>query len=77
MPITNQALKRLFAIARDYRYSYDDIKEYIRFAFGLDSTKNLNSYQYDQVIGGLRDGAFGQLLVNYKEKANAEQTAKT
>ncbi len=46
---TEPQLKRLFAICKKHEWSHEQLKEYIKQAFAIDSTKDLTRDQYNNI----------------------------
>lgn len=51
--MSEAARKRLFAVADDYGWSHDAIKDFIK-RWGLESTKQLSSTQYDELLKAIK-----------------------
>lgn len=54
--VTEPQIKRLFAIANKFGWSSDKIKETMKLRYQVESTKELNKFNYDHLIG-LIDGS--------------------
>lgn len=51
--VTEAQIKRLFAIANKYSWSADRIKEYMKFHYKTEHTKDLTKQNYDLLIGAI------------------------
>lgn len=75
-PADNAQRRALFACARDYGYNHDDIKDYIKAAWDLESTKLLTRYQFQELFNSFRESTFGTLIMNYRN-LRSESKKKT
>jgi hypothetical protein len=51
--VSEAQIKRLFAIANKHSWSQDRIKEYMKFKYQTESTKDLTKQNYDLLIGAI------------------------
>lgn len=49
--ITEPQIKRLFAKAKEHKWSQDKVKETMKVRYGTESTKDLTKFNYDHLIG--------------------------
>jgi len=54
--VTEAQVKRLFAIANAHKWSNDRVKETMKLRYGIESTKELNKFNYDHLIGLIEKG---------------------
>lgn len=48
--VTEAQVKRLFAIAKKHNWSNDKVKEFMKVRYQIESTKDLNRFNYDHLV---------------------------
>ena len=66
--ITPDQVKRLYTIATKHGYDKENIKGRIKKKFDLDSSKDLNAEQYDEIIAEIeKEPLIGEVVEEVKE----------
>ena len=68
--ITDPQLKRLYAISKKHNWSEDDIKDYIKTEFDIDSKKDLLKSQYDKLIAAMENENLGEVKAVTKQEVD-------
>jgi hypothetical protein len=55
--VSEAQLKRLFAIVKHSDWSNSDVSAYIKLKFGIESSKELNQVQYEQLVNDIEKGS--------------------
>jgi hypothetical protein len=73
--VTEPMRKRLYALCRDCRLSYEAVKSYMVTVVGCPSSKSLTVRQYHQLVGALEDGQVAAWLERQAIQAEQEAAA--
>lgn len=60
--VSEPQLKRLFAISKERDWSLDQVRSYMRTAFNIESTKQLDRGLYDDLVGVIQKQTYSQAI---------------